>query len=222
MSITTQLKSVIESLADRAQLVAVSKTYPSSAVEEAYSVGQRKFGESRPQEMTAKWEALPKDIEWHMIGHLQRNKVRMIMPYVTMIESVDSQRLCEMIESEAARVDRVVDCLLEIHVAREESKSGWDYSELLAYVKSGAFGDLPHIRVRGLMCIASNTDDEAVVRGDFERLVSYKEELSQYFTSADFDTLSMGMSHDYLLAVDCGSSSVRVGSKIFGARNYNI
>ncbi|MFI3327961.1 MAG: YggS family pyridoxal phosphate-dependent enzyme [Rikenellaceae bacterium] len=221
MSITSQLESVAVSLGGRAQLVAVSKTYPNSAIEEAYLTGQRKFGESRPQELVAKWESLPKDIEWHMIGHLQRNKVRSIMPFVTMIESVDSARLCEMIEVEAARVDRVVDCLLEVHVAREESKTGWDYSELLEYVKGGAFDAMPHVRVRGLMCIASNTDDESVVRGDFERLVQYKNELSQYFAGSDFDTLSMGMSHDYLMAVECGSTSVRVGSLIFGARDYS-
>ncbi len=222
MSITKELKEVVASLEGRAQLVAVSKTYPALAVEEAYGAGQRRFGESRPQEMTAKWESLPKDIEWHMIGHLQRNKVRMIMPYVAMIESVDSQRLCEAIEAEAARIDRVVDCLLEVHVAREESKTGWDYEELFSYVKSGAFAAMRHIRVRGLMCIASNTEDQEVVKNDFERLVQYKQELSVHFTDASFDTLSMGMSHDYLQAVECGATSVRVGSRIFGARNYNL
>ncbi len=201
-------------------MVVVSKTYPVADVEQAYTTGQRHFGESRPQEMTAKYNALPKDIEWHMIGHLQRNKVRMIAPYVSMIESVDSLRLAESIEVEAARCERVIDCLLEIHVAQEESKTGWKYEELLEIIKSGGFDHMTHIRWRGVMGIASNTYDDSVVRGDFELLREHKEELAQYF-SADFDTLSMGMSHDYLLAVECGSTSVRVGSKIFGARDYS-
>ncbi len=222
MSIISKIAQVREALCGRAELVAVSKTYPASAIEEAYSIGQRRFGESRPQEMAAKWEALPKDIEWHMIGHLQRNKVRMIVPFVSIIESVDSVRLCETIEVEAARCDRVIDILLEIHVAQEESKTGWDMDELMAYVRSGAFDAMPHIRVRGVMGIASNTMDESVVRGDFERLAECKAILAEWFTEESFDTLSMGMSHDYLLAVDCGSTSVRVGSLIFGDRYYGV
>lgn len=220
MSITSQIEKIVSSLEEKASLVVVSKTYPVADVEQAYTTGQRHFGESRPQEMTAKYNALPKDIEWHMIGHLQRNKVRMIAPYVSMIESVDSLRLAESIEVEAARCERVIDCLLEIHVAQEESKTGWKYEELLEIIKSGGFDHMTHIRWRGVMGIASNTYDDSVVRGDFELLREHKEELAQYF-SADFDTLSMGMSHDYLLAVECGSTSVRVGSKIFGARDYS-
>ncbi|MFI3288848.1 MAG: YggS family pyridoxal phosphate-dependent enzyme [Rikenellaceae bacterium] len=220
MSIKSQIEEIVASLGDRASLVVVSKTYPVEDLEQAYATGQRRFGESRPQEMTMKHGALPQDIEWHMIGHLQRNKVRMIAPYVSMIESVDSLRLAEAIEVEAARCDRTIDCLLEIHVAQEQSKTGWRYEELLELVKSGGFDHMRHIRWRGVMGIASNTYDEEVVRGDFNLLKEHKEELAQYFTD-DFDTLSMGMSHDYILAVECGSTSVRVGSKIFGERDYS-
>ncbi len=220
MSIKSQIEGILDSLNGRANLVVVSKTYPVEDLEQAYATGQRHFGESRPQEMTAKYGELPHDIEWHMIGHLQRNKVRMIAPYVSMIESVDSLRLAEAIESEAARCDRVIDCLLEIHVAQEQSKTGWRYEELLELIKGGVFANMTHIRWRGVMGIASNTYDEEIVRADFNLLREHKEELAQYFTS-DFDTLSMGMSHDYMLAVECGSTSVRVGSKIFGERDYS-
>lgn len=221
MSITSQIEKVRTLIDNRADLVAISKTYPAEAVTEAYSTGQRRFGESRPQEMKAKYDALPKDIEWHMIGHLQRNKIRMIAPFVSMIESVDSARLIEAIDAEAARCGRVIDCLLEIHVAQEESKTGWSYPELRDYIDSGAMERLQNIRIRGVMGIASNTDDETRVRRDFEQLRAYKEELSTTFNDR-FDTLSMGMSYDYLLAIECGSTSVRVGSLIFGTRDYNI
>ncbi|MFI3248387.1 MAG: YggS family pyridoxal phosphate-dependent enzyme [Rikenellaceae bacterium] len=220
MSITSQIEKIVSSLEGKADLVVVSKTYPVEDLEVAYATGERRFGESRPQEMTAKYNSLPQDIEWHMIGHLQRNKVRMIAPYVSMIESVDSLRLAEAIEVEAARCERVIDCLLEIHVAQEQSKTGWKYEELLQFVQSGGFDHMTHIRWRGVMGIASNTYEEGVVRSDFNLLRKHKEELAQFFTE-DFDTLSMGMSHDYMLAVECGSTSVRVGSKIFGARDYS-
>ncbi len=220
MSIKSEIESVLSSLGGRAQLVAVSKTYPVSDIAEAYEMGQRVFGESRPQEMLAKWEALPKDIEWRMIGHLQRNKVRMIAPFVSMIESVDSLRLAEAIDAEAARCGRIIDCLLEVHVAQEQSKTGWDFEDLWSCVERGAFDNLKNIRVRGVMGIATYSDDESVVRGDFMRLKECKESLAQHFVGEWFDTLSMGMSGDYELAVECGSTSVRVGSKIFGARFY--
>lgn len=219
MSVTTQLEAVRRTLPDGVQLVAVSKTHPAEAIREAYAAGQRLFGESRPQELHAKYEALPRDIRWHMIGHLQTNKVRLIAPFVAMIESVDSARLAETIQHEAARCDRTIDILLELHVAREESKTGWDPAELAAYIATGAFGRMPNLRVRGLMGIASHTDDEAVVRHDFEALRAAFLQLQPRFGEA-FDTLSMGMSDDYPLAVACGSTSVRIGSRIFGERFY--
>ncbi len=217
MSVSSRLSEIRATLPEGVTLVAVSKFHPAEAVMEAYDAGQRIFGESRVQELAAKYETLPKDIEWQMIGHLQTNKVRTIVPFVSLIQSVDSARLLECIDREAARCGRTVDCLLEIHVAQEETKSGWEYGELKAYLQSDAFAQLHNIRIRGIMGMATNTDDAAVVRSDFERLAAIKDELAPMF-GADFDILSMGMSDDYPIAIDCGSTMVRIGSSIFGAR----
>ena len=217
MSVSSKIIAVKQALPAGVELVAVSKFHPAEAVREAYEAGQRIFGESRVQELTAKYEALPKDIEWHMIGHLQTNKVRSIAPFVSLIQSVDSERLLRLIDSEAARCSRVIDCLLEVHVAQEQSKSGWEPEALLDFVRSGALATMPNLRIRGIMGMATNTDDEDVVRRDFKQLLSIKEMLTPHFDSA-FDTLSMGMSDDYPLAIECGSTMVRVGSKIFGER----
>ena len=217
MTIGTKIKELHASLPQGVTLVAVSKFHPVEALNEAYEAGQRVFGESRVQELLVKHEALPKDIEWQMIGHLQTNKVRQIVPFVSLIQSVDSVRLIECINREAERIGRVVDILLEIHIAQEESKTGWQYAELVDYLQSGAFTELKHIRVRGVMGMATNTDDKAVIRNDFERLAECKNELAEYF-GEEFDTLSMGMSDDYDLAIECGSTMVRIGSSIFGNR----
>lgn len=217
MSVSSRLSEIRATLPEGVTLVAVSKFHPAEAVMEAYGAGQRVFGESRVQELVAKYEALPKDIEWQMIGHLQTNKVRAIVPFVSLVQSVDSARLLECIDREAARCGRTIDCLLEIHVAQEETKSGWDYEELKVYLQSDAFAQLHNIRIRGIMGMATNTDDAAVVRSDFERLAAIKDELVPMF-GAYFDILSMGMSDDYPIAVDCGSTMVRIGSSIFGAR----
>ncbi len=219
MSIASKIVEIKGSLPEGVSLVAVSKFHPVAAIEEAYAAGQRIFGESRVQELAAKYGALPKDIEWHMIGHLQTNKVRAIVPFISLVQSVDSARLLECINLEAAKAGRTVDCLLEIHVAAEESKSGWDMGELLEYLRSDAFSALHNVCIRGVMGMATNTDDEAVVRADFERLAECKKELAPRF-GANFDILSMGMSGDYALAVGCGSPMVRVGSSIFGERSY--
>ena len=219
MAITDKIKEIRSSLPAGVTLVAVSKTYPAEAIREAYDAGQRIFGESRPQELKAKYEALPSDIEWHMIGHLQTNKVKYIAPFVSLIHSVDSERPLECIDREARKCGRVIDCLLEIHVAAEESKSGWEYSELLDFVRGGAISAYENVRIRGVMCIATNTEDDAVVRADFEKLAAYHSELAPMFGEA-FDIISMGMSDDYPLAIECGSTMVRIGSKIFGYRNY--
>ena len=217
MAISTKIKELHASLPQGVTLVAVSKFHPIEALNEAYEAGQRIFGESRVQELLVKHEALPKDIEWQMIGHLQTNKVRQIVPFVSLIQSVDSVRLAECINREAERIGRVVDILLEIHVAQEDSKTGWNYNELVEYLKSGAMAELKNIRVRGIMGMATNTDDEEVIRHDFERLAECKRELASHF-GEDFDTLSMGMSDDYELAIECGSTMVRIGSSIFGNR----
>ena len=217
MAIGTKIKELHASLPQGVTLVAVSKFHPVEALQEAYKAGQRIFGESRVQELLVKHEALPKDIEWQMIGHLQTNKVRQIVPFVSLIQSVDSVRLAECINREAERIGRVVDILFEIHVAQEESKTGWQYSELVEFLQCEAFAELKNIRVRGIMGMATNTDNEAVIRADFEQLAKHYNDLKPHFDEA-FDTLSMGMSDDYALAIECGSTMVRIGSSIFGNR----
>lgn len=220
MNLQSRLLELRGSLPEGVTLVAVSKTHPAEAIEAAYGAGQRIFGESRPQELKAKYEVLPKDIEWHLIGHLQTNKVKYIAPFVSLIHSADSARLLDAVDKEARKCNRVIDCLLEIHVAEEETKSGWDIDELRSYIAGGEIDKLSNVRIRGIMGIATNTDDEEVIRRDFERLAEYKKELSEKF-GRNFDTLSMGMSDDYPLAVACGSTMIRVGSLIFGERDYS-
>ena len=219
MSIANKIEHLRSSLPEGVRLLAVSKFHPAEAIEEAYAAGQRAFGESRPQELKQKQALLPNDIEWHMIGHLQTNKIKYIAPYVHLIESLDSERLAEAIDKEAVKCGRTIDCLLEIHITAEESKSGWDYAELLAFVRSGGFEAMPHIRLRGVMGMATFTDDESQVRADFKRLNECFAELKEHF-GAEFDTLSMGMSDDYPIAIEYGSTEVRIGSTIFGAREY--
>lgn len=217
MTISSKIEELHTSLPQGVTLVAVSKFHPAEALIEAYNAGQRIFGESRVQELLTKYEALPKDIEWQMIGHLQTNKVRQIVPFVSLIQSVDSVRLIECINCEAERIGRIIDILLEIHVAKEDSKTGWNFDELLTFLQSGGMKPLKNVRVRGVMGMATNTDDEEIIRADFERLARYKCELEQYFDDS-LDTLSMGMSDDYKLAIECGSTMVRIGSSIFGNR----
>lgn len=219
MSIKERLKSILSTLPEGVTLVAVSKFHPAESIQEAYDAGQRNFGESRPQEMAAKYEALPKDIVWTMIGHLQTNKVKLIAPFVSLIASVDSERLVAEIERQAERCERTIDILLEVHVADEETKSGWAIDELRTWIASGALNSMPHIRVRGLMTIATNTDDEGIIRRDFQTIKSLYDELKPTFGEA-FDTLSIGMTDDYPIALEYGSTMVRIGTAIFGARVY--
>ena len=219
MSIQERLNKILAMLPDGVSLVAVSKFHPAERLQEAYDAGQRIFGESRPQEMAAKQAVLPNDIVWNMIGHLQTNKVKMIAPFVSMISSADSERLIAEIERQAAKHDRTIDILLEVHVADEESKSGWDYEELKEYLATGTLQAMEHVRVRGVMTIATNSDDEAIVRRDFAAIRAIYEELKPQF-GAEFDTLSIGMSDDYPIALEYGSTMVRIGTAIFGAREY--
>ena len=220
MSIENQLFEIKESLKQGVELVAVSKTHPVEAIEACYKVGQRIFGESRVQDMAQKYEVLPKDIEWHMIGHLQTNKVKYIAPFVELIQSVDSSRIVEVIQKEALKCDRVIDILWEIYIAQEDTKTGWDFEELVAYIESGVMESMPNVRVRGVMGIASYSDDESRVRGEFETLRGYQQRLSKYY-GTEFDQISMGMSGDYPIAMECGATLVRVGSSIFGNRDYS-
>ena len=219
MSIQSQIAELQQTLPEGVTLVAVSKMQPIESLREAYEAGQRIFGESRPQEMCAKREQMPEDCRWHMIGHLQTNKVKYIAPFVEMIHSVDSLRLLDSINREAMKCGRRIDILLEVHLATEESKSGFSVEELREVIATEDIKDLAYIRVRGLMTIASNTDDEAVVAGEFKQLKNLFDELKPEF-GEHFDTLSMGMTSDYPLAIKCGSTMVRIGSQIFGERNY--
>ncbi len=219
MSIQSQISELRSTLPEGVTLVAVSKMQPVESLREAYEAGARIFGESRPQEMCAKREQLPADCRWHMIGHLQTNKVKYIAPFVEMIHSVDSLRLLDSINREAMKCGRTIDVLLEVHLATEESKSGFAEEELREIIANEDIASLPYVRIRGLMTIASNTDDEEVIRSEFNQLKSLFDEFRPQF-GKHFDTLSMGMTSDYPLAIECGSTMVRIGSLIFGERIY--
>lgn len=221
MSVLNNLEKLRAELPPGVELVLVGKTHPAAAIEEAYRAGHRAFGESRPQEMKAKHGALPSDIRWHMIGHLQTNKVKMIAPFVDMIHSGDSERLLETIDRQAAACGRVIDVLLQIHIAHEENKEGWQWDELTEWLGGGRWRGLTNIRLRGVMGIATNTEDMEEVRGEFRRLAAMHAELRERFFGPDFDTLSMGMTSDYPAAVECGATMVRVGSLVFGERDYS-
>lgn len=219
MSIPTNLERIEKSLPDHVTLVAVSKTKPNTDIEEAYQAGQRVFGENKIQEMTQKWGALPKDIKWHMIGHVQRNKVKYMAPYVSLVHGVDSFRLLKEIDKQATKNDRVIDCLLQMHIAEEDTKFGLDSKELSEILKSAEFPELKNIKIVGLMGMATFTNDEAQIRREFKQLKTNFDLLQKEIPSAK--VLSMGMSGDYKIAIQEGSTMVRIGSGIFGARNYN-
>lgn len=219
MSVKTQIAELHATLPSGVTLVAVSKFHPIEALQEAYDAGQRIFGESRPQEMCAKQPLLPIDVEWHMIGHLQTNKVKHIAPFVSLIHSVDSERLVAEIDRQAAKCGRVIDILFEVHLAEDESKSGWDEGELRAFLASDKMKEFNNVRVRGLMTIGTLTDDIELNKREFCALKALFEELRPQF-GAEFNTLSMGMTSDYREAIECGSTMVRIGSKIFGERVY--
>ena len=222
MDIQANLKEVLDQLPEGVRLVAVSKFHPNEAIEEAYKVGQRIFGESREQELSTKHETLPKDIEWHFIGHLQTNKVKYIAPYIAMIHAVDSYKLLAEIDKQAAKYNRVIPCLLEIHIAQEESKYGFTFDTCRQMLEEGGWKQLKHVCIAGVMGMGTNTDDEKEVEKEFRSLTDFFRSLKQdYFSQTDsFKEISMGMSHDYHIAIKCGTTLVRVGSKIFGERIY--
>ena len=222
-SIQENLEKVVAQLPEGVQLVAVSKFHPVEELAEAYAAGQRLFGENRAQELVDKAPQLPDDIRWHFIGHLQKNKVRTIMPYVTVIESVDSVKLLQLIEKEAARIDRTVEVLLQLHVAQEETKSGFSVDEVLEAAEAGLLTEnLPHVRVCGVMAMASLTDDMEQVAREFDLVrrtyLTLKD--GAFDESEHFNHLSMGMSDDWQVAVKYGATLVRIGTAIFGSRNY--
>ncbi|EJW99092.1 pyridoxal phosphate enzyme, YggS family [gut metagenome] len=223
MSIADNLKQVLAELPSGVRLVAVSKFHSNEAIEEAYHAGQRIFGESKVQEMTAKYESLPKDIEWHFIGHLQTNKIKYMIPYVSMIHGIDTYKLLAEVNKQAGKVGRIVNCLLQIHVAQEETKFGFSPEECREMLEGGEWKQLTHVRICGIMGMASNTEDTEQIKGEFRLLNNLFQEFKDtWFAESDaFKELSMGMSHDYHEAISSGSTLVRVGSKIFGERNYN-
>lgn len=217
--IARNIKQIKASIPEHVTLVAVSKTKPNAAILEAYQTGQRIFGENKVQELTEKYESLPKDIEWHMIGHLQSNKVKYIAPFVSLIHGVDSFKLLEEINKRAAQNERVINCLLQIHIAEEDTKFGFNEKEVIELLQSEAFKNLQNIKIVGLMGMATFTDNENQIRKEFKSLKKLFDKLSiLYFP---LSILSMGMSGDYQLAIEEGSTMIRVGSSIFGERNYH-
>ncbi|MBB1536521.1 MAG: YggS family pyridoxal phosphate-dependent enzyme [Bacteroidia bacterium] len=222
MSIVDSLASVKATLPGSIKLIAVSKTHSTERILEAYNAGQRAFGENKVQELVPKYEALPKDIEWHLIGHLQRNKVKLVVPFVSLIHSVDSEKLLSAIDQEAEKAEREVKCLIQVHIAEEETKFGFTPDEAFRFFVDKRPAAYKHVRIAGLMGMATLTDDTTRIRKEFSLLHDLFEKVRAEgnVTKEDFSTLSMGMSSDYPIAVESGSTMVRVGSAIFGKRDY--
>ncbi len=222
MDIQSNLKQTLAALPEGVRLVAVSKFHPTGAIKEAYDAGQRIFGESREQELSGKYAQLPKDIEWHFIGHLQTNKVKYIAPFIALIHAVDSFKLLKEIDRQAAKHERVIPCLLEIHVAQEDSKYGFSPENCQQMLEEGEWRALKHVCIAGIMGMATNTDNERQIADEFRTLKTLFDKWKQAFFAGEpsFKEISMGMSHDYLIALREGSTMVRVGSKIFGERDY--
>lgn len=220
--IQEEIQTIKSGLPEGVRLVAVSKYHPIEALQEAYDGGQRIFGESKVQEMTSKYEALPKDIEWHFIGHLQTNKIKYMAPYVALIHGVDSYKLLAEINKQAAKVDRIIPCLLQIHIAQEETKFGFTPDECRAMLEQGEWKTLDHVRIAGVMGMATNTEDEKQIAQEFATLSHFFHETKEtYFKDIPYyKEISMGMSDDYPLAIEHGSTLIRIGSRIFGERIY--
>lgn len=218
--IKKNIHNVLESLNPGVKLVAVSKYHPNEHLAVAYAEGQRIFGESHERELTGKYNKLPKDIQWHFIGHLQTNKVKYIAPYISMIEAVDSFRLLKEINRQAAKYERTIDVLLELHIAQEKTKYGFSVEECRQMLESGEWRDLKNVRICGIMTMASNVDDDALIRSEFEIAAAFFDEVKQqYFPDENsFCERSWGMSDDYKIAMECRSTMIRVGTKIFGPR----
>jgi len=222
MGVAENLQVIKEKVPSNVTLVAVSKTKADEAILEAYQAGHRDFGENKVQDLAAKQERLPADIRWHMIGHLQSNKVKYLAPFVHLLHGVDSLKLLGVINREAEKAGRVIDCLLQIRIALEETKFGLTEEELMLLVRSDAFRDMKHIRIRGLMGMATYTENSKQIREEFSHLkrIFDRLKLAQFKNQDSFDQLSCGMSGDYQLAIEEGSNLVRIGSLIFGPRNY--
>ena len=223
MSIQENLKTIKSSIPEHVTLVAVSKTKPVSDLMEAYNAGQRVFGENKIQEMAEKYEEMPKDIKWHMIGHVQRNKVKYMASFVSLIHGVDNFKLLKEIDKQAKKHDRIIDCLLQIKIASEDSKFGMSFEDASKFTQSKIMSELKNIRVTGVMGMATFTDDKSQIINEFNRLKFTFDALKALQTeNCKLQIISMGMSGDYKLAIDCGSTMIRVGSSIFGLRNQTI
>jgi pyridoxal phosphate enzyme (YggS family) len=222
MGIAENLIRLQKEIPTNVKIIAVSKTMPVSAIQQAYDTGQRDFGENKVQEMTDKQHRLPSDIKWHMIGHLQTNKVKQIIPFVHLVHSVDSMKLLSMINAEAAKAQRNINCLLQIFIASEETKFGLSYEEAKVILSSDEYRSFRNIQITGLMGMATNTENRDIIRHEFEQLATIFSEFRSAFFQGNpaFRELSMGMSGDYVIAVEAGSTMVRIGSLIFGERNY--
>ena len=219
MSIETNLLEIKKTIPENVTLVAVSKTKPVSDLQQAYDAGQRIFGENKIQEMTEKSEQLPQDIQWHMIGHVQTNKVKYMAPFVHLIHGVDSLKLLIEIDKQAKKHNRIINCLLQVYIAKEETKFGLSEAELLEIIHSEEFKTLQNIKIVGLMGMASFSDNQEIVRSEFTNLKNIFEYVKPYqLENCSFEILSMGMSGDYKIAIECGSTMVRIGSSIFGTR----
>lgn len=223
MTIADNLKAIRQQIPEQVQLVCVSKFHPDEAIVEAYQSGERVFGESKVQELSGKYERLPKDIRWHFIGHLQTNKIKYIVPFVELIHGVDSFRLLQEINKQAEKHNRVVNCLLQVHIASEETKFGFSEEELLTALSSEAFTHLKFVRICGVMGMATLTNDTEIVKQEFAGLKQLFDRLKQshFATDDTFREISMGMSDDFPLAIAAGSTMVRIGSSIFGRRKYD-
>lgn len=220
--VAKNLHEVLDQLPKGVRLVAISKFHPEEYLSAAYAEGQRIFGESHEQELAKKVADLPKDIEWHFIGHLQTNKIKYIVPYVALIHGIDSYKLLAEVDKQAAKAGKTINCLLQLHIAREETKFGFSFDECREMLAAGEWRELKHIRIYGLMGMATNTDNDEQIKTEFCSLSSFFNEVkAKWFADAEsFRELSMGMSHDYHEAIAAGSTLIRVGSKIFGERNY--
>lgn len=223
MAIAENLNKIKATLPENVKLVAVSKTKPNADIMEAYQSGQRIFGENKVQDLTLKFETLPKDIQWHFIGHLQTNKIKFIAPFISLIHAVDSFKLLKTIDKEAAKNNRVIDCLFQFHIADEESKFGLSFNKAMAILKSADFEELKNVRIVGVMGMATYTDNVEQIGNEFKTLKNIFEQLKNDYFNEDqyFLEISMGMSDDYKIAVEQGSTMVRIGSTIFGAREYH-
>lgn len=219
MSISENIEKIKAEIPSEVTLVAISKTKPNEDIMEAYNVGHRVFGENKIQEMTQKWEDLPKDIEWHMVGHVQRNKVKYMAEFVELIHAVDSLKLLKEINKQAKKHNRLIKCLLQVKIAEEDTKYGLDVAEAKDILSSDEYRKMEHVKITGLMGMATLTENEDKIKSEFSFLRTTFEALKE--EQEGFSTLSMGMSGDYKIALECGSTMIRVGSSIFGERNYN-